>query len=75
MVLVRRGLALMRAEPEVIRRQEALGARSARAKDVEARLALAVGPRRRLTGRRPPAEPGLPADSRSGVTSGVSVEG
>lgn len=42
-VLVRRGLALMRAEPEVIRRQEALGARSARAKDVEARLALDVG--------------------------------
>lgn len=38
MVLLRRGLALMRAEPEVIRRQEALGARTARAKDVEARL-------------------------------------
>jgi uridine kinase len=42
MVLVRRGLALMRTEPEVIRRQEALGARSARAKDVEARLAAAA---------------------------------
>ncbi|MFC7491511.1 MULTISPECIES: uridine kinase family protein [unclassified Knoellia] len=39
MVLVRRGLALMRAEPEVVRRQVALGAESARAKDVEARLA------------------------------------
>ena len=39
MVLVRRGLALMRAEPEVMRRQVALGAESARAKDVEARLA------------------------------------
>jgi uridine kinase len=38
-VLVRRGLALMRAEPEVIRRQVALGAVAARAKDVEARLA------------------------------------
>ncbi|MFW5475035.1 uridine kinase family protein [Knoellia sp. CPCC 206450] len=43
MVLVRRGLALMRAEPEVIRRQEALGAASARAKDVEARLSHAHG--------------------------------
>ncbi|KGN41158.1 uridine kinase family protein [Knoellia aerolata] len=39
MVLVRRGLALMRAEPEVIRRQVELGAEAARAKDVEARLA------------------------------------
>ena len=39
MVLVRRGLALMRAEPEVIRRQVALGAEAARAKDVEAQLA------------------------------------
>lgn len=39
MVLVRRGLALMRAEPEVVRRQVALGATVARAKDVEARLA------------------------------------
>ncbi|GGB83985.1 ATP-binding protein [Knoellia flava TL1] len=43
MVLLRRGLALMRAEPEVIRRQEALGAQSARAKDVEARLSSAHG--------------------------------
>lgn len=39
MVLVRRGLALMRAEPEVVRRQVALGAEAARATDVEARLA------------------------------------
>ena len=39
MVLVHRGLALMRAEPEVIRRQVALGAVSARATDVEAQLA------------------------------------
>ena len=39
MVLVRRGLALMRAEPEVVRRQVELGAEAARAKDVEARLA------------------------------------
>ena len=37
-VLVRRGLTLMRAEPEVIRRQVELGAESARARDVEARL-------------------------------------
>ena len=43
-VLVRRGLALMRAEPDVIRRQEQLGARSARAKHVEARLARAAAP-------------------------------
>ena len=43
MVLVRRGLALMRAEPEVISRQVALGAESARAKDVEARLGHAHG--------------------------------
>jgi len=41
MVLVRRGLTLMRAEPEVIRRQVELGAESARAKDVEARLSNA----------------------------------
>ena len=41
MVLVRRGLTLMRAEPEVIRRQVELGAEAARAKDVEARLASA----------------------------------
>ncbi|WP_404384361.1 AAA family ATPase [Knoellia locipacati] len=43
MVLVRRGLALMRAEPEVIRRQVELGAEAARAKDVEARLAASHG--------------------------------
>ncbi|CAN7346966.1 uridine kinase family protein [Knoellia sp. LjRoot47] len=41
MVLVRRGLALMRAEPTVVARQVALGAESARAKDVEARLSHA----------------------------------
>jgi uridine kinase len=33
--LVRRGLALMRAEPSVVARQEALGATPARAKDLE----------------------------------------
>lgn len=33
--LVRRGLALMRDEPQVVARQEALGATSARAKDLE----------------------------------------
>jgi len=33
--LVRRGLALMRDEPRVVARQEQLGARSARAKDLE----------------------------------------
>jgi uridine kinase len=33
--LVRRGLALMRDEPRVVARQEALGAASARAKDLE----------------------------------------
>lgn len=43
MVLVRRGLALMRAEPDVVRRQVALGAESARAKDVEARLGYPHG--------------------------------
>lgn len=37
-VLVRRGWTLMRAEPEVVERQVALGAESARATDVEARL-------------------------------------
>ncbi|KGN35566.1 uridine kinase family protein [Knoellia subterranea] len=42
MVLVRRGLALMRAEPEVVRRQVELGAVSARATDVEAQLASAA---------------------------------
>lgn len=37
-VLVRRGWTLMRAEPEVVERQVALGAESARATDVEVRL-------------------------------------
>ena len=41
-VLVRRGLALMRAEPDVVRRQEALGARPARAREVERDLAAAA---------------------------------
>jgi uridine kinase len=44
--LVRRGLALMRAEPRVVARQEALGAVSARAKDLEpmlSELATAAG--------------------------------
>jgi uridine kinase len=33
--LVRRGLALMRDEPNVVARQESLGAQPARAKDLE----------------------------------------
>jgi uridine kinase len=41
-VLVRRGLALMRAQPEVVARANALGARSARPSAVEAALASAV---------------------------------
>ena len=41
LVLVRRGLALMRAEPDIIRRQEDLGARPARASDLE-RLLVAT---------------------------------
>jgi uridine kinase len=36
--LVRRGLALMRDEPAVIRRQEELGAQPARARDLEPTL-------------------------------------
>jgi uridine kinase len=36
--LVRRGLALMRAEPEIVRRQTELGAQPARASDLERRL-------------------------------------
>ena len=44
LVLVRRGLALMRAEPQVIARQTELGARPARAVDVERDLASAVRP-------------------------------
>lgn len=44
LVLVRRGLALMRAEPQIIRRQTDLGARAARATDVERHLAAAVRP-------------------------------
>lgn len=38
LTLVRRGLALAREEPAVIRRQEALGAEPARAADLEGRL-------------------------------------
>ena len=38
-VLLRRGLALMRAEPEIVRRQTALGARPMRARDLEEQLA------------------------------------
>ena len=38
-VLLRRGLALMRAEPEIVRRQTALGARAVRARHLEAELA------------------------------------
>jgi uridine kinase len=41
--LVRRGLALMRDEPRVVRRQEALGAVSARARDLEPRLSALAG--------------------------------
>ena len=37
--LVRRGLALMRAEPDIVRRQTALGARPARPADIERELA------------------------------------
>jgi uridine kinase len=44
LVLVRRGLALMRAEPRIIARQTELGARPARAKDVERDLASGVHP-------------------------------
>jgi len=36
--LVRRGLALMRAEPEIVRRQTDLGALPARATEVERQL-------------------------------------
>lgn len=44
LVLVRRGVALMRAEPRIVRRQTDLGARAARARDVERDLAAAVRP-------------------------------
>jgi len=44
LVLVRRGLALMRAEPEIVRRQTALGARPARPTDIERDLATAADP-------------------------------
>ncbi len=40
--LLRRGLTLMRAEPEIVRRQTALGARPARARDVERDLVTAA---------------------------------
>jgi uridine kinase len=44
LTLVRRGLALAREEPALVRRQEALGAEPARAADLEGRLsALAAG--------------------------------
>lgn len=43
-VLVRRGWALMRAEPGIVRRQNALGARSARGGEVERDLASEVRP-------------------------------
>jgi uridine kinase len=43
--LLRRGLALMRDEPRIVARQEALGATPARAKDLEPLLsALSVRP-------------------------------
>ncbi len=42
LVLVRRGLALMRAEPEIVRRQTDLGARAVRAGDLERDLAAAT---------------------------------
>jgi uridine kinase len=38
-VLLRRGLALMRAEPQIVRRQTALGARAVRARRLEEELA------------------------------------
>jgi uridine kinase len=41
LVLLRRGLTLMRAEPEIVRRQNDLGARPARAADLERQLATA----------------------------------
>ncbi|HSO65103.1 MAG TPA: ATP-binding protein [Ornithinibacter sp.] len=44
LVLLRRGLGLMRAEPRIIRRQTDLGARAARARAVERDLAAAVRP-------------------------------
>ncbi len=42
-VLLRRGLALLRAEPEIVRRQTALGARAVRARELERELSM--GPR------------------------------
>ncbi len=42
-VLLRRGLALLRTEPEVVRRQTTLGARAVRASELERELS--VGPR------------------------------
>lgn len=42
--LVRRGLALMRAEPEIVRRQTALGAQPARAKHLERDLVTVAEP-------------------------------
>ncbi len=40
--LLRRGLALMRAEPQVVARQEALGATSAPAAEIEPLLSALV---------------------------------
>ena len=51
LTLVRRGLALVRDEPGVVRRQEALGAEPARAADLEGRLsalAATASPHRAL---------------------------
>ena len=44
LTLVRRGLTLMRAEPEIVRRQTDLGARPARPTDIERDLAAAADP-------------------------------
>lgn len=42
LVLLRRGLALMRAEPAIVRRQTALGAQAVRASELERDLAVAA---------------------------------
>jgi len=51
-ILLRRGLALCRAEPEVIGRMERLGARRTSPDRAESRLAL-VGPETGIPGQRP----------------------
>jgi len=51
-ILLRRGLALCRAEPEVIGRMERLGARRTSPARAESRLAL-VGPETGIPGQRP----------------------